>query len=89
MAITDALEAGGLENFGLVPERGVLDAKVGVDLLLYSAKTISEGIDGSVRHSRRRWKTNRPLGVEALGRVSAAPTDAAAHGGYRFLRAQP
>ena len=86
MAITDALEAGGLETFGLVPERGVLDAKVGV---VYSAKTISEGIDGSVRHSRRRWKTNRPLGVEALGRVSAAPTDAAAHGGYRFLRAQP
>jgi len=47
VTITDALEAGGLENFGPVPERGVLAAKAGSDLLLFSAKDISEGISGS------------------------------------------
>ncbi len=47
VTITDALEAGGLSNFGPVPERGVLAAKAGADLLLFSAKDISEGIAGS------------------------------------------
>lgn len=47
VTITDALEAGGLENFGPVPRRGVLAARAGADLLLFSAQDISEGIDGS------------------------------------------
>jgi beta-N-acetylhexosaminidase len=47
VTITDALEAGGLENFGSVSERGVLAAEAGADLLLFSAQNISEGINGS------------------------------------------
>ncbi len=34
-------------DFGPVPKRGVLAAGTGADLLLYSAKDISEGMDGS------------------------------------------
>lgn len=47
MTIVDALEAGELENFGPVPERGVFAAGTGADLLLFSTKDISESISGS------------------------------------------
>jgi beta-N-acetylhexosaminidase len=47
VTITDALEAGGLEDFGSVPRRGVLAADAGADLLLFAAQDISSGVEGS------------------------------------------
>jgi len=46
VTITDALEAGGLEDFGTVPHRGVLAARAGADLLLFSGQDVNEGIAG-------------------------------------------
>jgi beta-N-acetylhexosaminidase len=46
VTITDALEAGGLKAFGSTSRRGVLAAAAGMDLLLYSAQDVNEGIDG-------------------------------------------
>jgi beta-N-acetylhexosaminidase len=46
VTITDALEAGGLKAFGSTSRRGVLAAGAGMDLLLYSAENVSEGING-------------------------------------------
>ena len=46
VTITDALEAGGLEDFGPIPHRGVLAARAGADLLLFSEQEIEEGVAG-------------------------------------------
>jgi beta-N-acetylhexosaminidase len=46
VTITDALEAGALTSIGSIPERGVRVAEAGMDLLLYSAKDVSEGASG-------------------------------------------
>jgi beta-N-acetylhexosaminidase len=46
VTITDALEAGALDAFGNIPERGVKAALAGNDLLLYSAKEVNEGVTG-------------------------------------------
>ena len=46
VTITDALEAGGLEDFGPIPHRGVLAARAGADLLLFSQQEIGEGLAG-------------------------------------------
>jgi beta-N-acetylhexosaminidase len=46
VTITDALEAGGLEEFGSIAHRGVLAARAGADLLLFSQQEIDEGIAG-------------------------------------------
>jgi beta-N-acetylhexosaminidase len=46
VTITDALEAGGLKAFGSTARRGVLAAGAGMDLLLYSAQNVNEGISG-------------------------------------------
>ena len=46
VTITDALEAGGLEEFGSIPHRGVLAARAGADLLLFSEQEIDEGVGG-------------------------------------------
>jgi beta-N-acetylhexosaminidase len=46
VTITDALEAGGLREFGSPSRRGVLAAGAGMDLLLYSAQNVDQGING-------------------------------------------
>jgi beta-N-acetylhexosaminidase len=43
VTITDALEAGALANFGASDQRGLLAAKAGADLLLCSARDVSQG----------------------------------------------
>jgi beta-N-acetylhexosaminidase len=43
VTITDALEAGALEHFGTYGQRAVLAAAAGMDLLLASARDVSEG----------------------------------------------
>ncbi|MFI5608907.1 glycoside hydrolase family 3 N-terminal domain-containing protein [Amycolatopsis sp. NPDC051903] len=43
VTITDALEAGALQNFGDTGNRAVLAAKAGVDLILASGRDVSQG----------------------------------------------
>jgi len=43
VTITDALEAGALSDFGGYAERGVLAARAGMDLILCSARDVSQG----------------------------------------------
>jgi beta-N-acetylhexosaminidase len=45
VTITDALEAGSLDAFGDAGQRGVLAAQAGMDLLLCSAREVSQGQD--------------------------------------------
>lgn len=58
VTITDALEAGALQAFGSAGERGVLAAKAGEDLLLYSARDVNRGtqaldaLGGALRSGR-------------------------------------
>jgi beta-N-acetylhexosaminidase len=46
VTITDALEAGALKHMGSIAHRGVLAADAGMDLLLFSAQDVSEGVRG-------------------------------------------
>lgn len=46
VTITDAIEAGALEAYGRTPNRAVLAADAGQDLLLFSSRSISQGIEG-------------------------------------------
>jgi beta-N-acetylhexosaminidase len=56
VTITDALEAGALADYGSSDQRGVLAAKAGADLLLCSARDVSQGsatvtaLAGALRH---------------------------------------
>ena len=43
MTITDALEAGAIAGFGAAGQCGVLAARAGMDVLLCSARDVSEG----------------------------------------------
>jgi beta-N-acetylhexosaminidase len=58
VTITDALEAGSLAPFGTSAERGVLAARAGMDLLLCSARDVSQGqstvtaLADALRHHR-------------------------------------
>jgi beta-N-acetylhexosaminidase len=45
VTITDALEAGALDAFGDTGERALLSAQAGMDLLLCSARDMSQGMD--------------------------------------------
>ena len=45
VTITDALEAGAMKSFGTPAQCGVLAARAGMDLLLASARDVSEGQD--------------------------------------------
>jgi beta-N-acetylhexosaminidase len=47
VTVTDALEAGALENFGSTGNRAVLAAKAGMDLILCSARDASQGTDAA------------------------------------------
>jgi beta-N-acetylhexosaminidase len=46
VTVTDALEAGALRSYGSVANRGLLAARAGMDLLLFSAQSISQGVSG-------------------------------------------
>ena len=45
VTITDALEAGAIASFGTPAQCGVLAAQAGMDVLLASARDVSEGQD--------------------------------------------
>lgn len=46
VTITDAIEAGALRSYGSSAHRGVLAAGSGMDLILYSAQDVGQGVDG-------------------------------------------
>jgi beta-N-acetylhexosaminidase len=46
VTITDAMEAGAVTLFGTAAENTVRAAKVGMDLLLFSAKNVDQGVEG-------------------------------------------
>ena len=43
VTITDALEAGALQNYGTTGERAVLAASAGMDLILCSSRDVAQG----------------------------------------------
>ena len=71
VTITDALEAGALAPFGTIPHRGVLAARAGADLLLFSQQRISEGLQGlrALRRALRGGRLNRARYERAALRV--------------------
>lgn len=46
VTVTDAIEAGALRSFGSDGNRGVLAAGAGMDLMLYSAQDVNQGVAG-------------------------------------------
>jgi beta-N-acetylhexosaminidase len=46
VTVTDAIEAGALRSFGSDGNRGVLAAGAGMDLILYSAQDVTQGVSG-------------------------------------------
>lgn len=73
VTITDALEAGALRGYGSFGHRGVLAASAGMDLILCSARTVSEGssVTGALTAALRSGQLNRAAFTAAVARVLA------------------
>jgi beta-N-acetylhexosaminidase len=73
VTITDALEAGALKGYGSIPHRGVLAAEAGMDLLLYSAQDVNEGIGGlnELTKSLTSGRLDKTAYQQAVARVQA------------------
>jgi beta-N-acetylhexosaminidase len=73
VTVTDALEAGALRSFGTVTARGVLAARAGMDLLLFSAQNVNEGIGGldSLTNALHAGKLGRAAFLASVNRVIA------------------
>jgi beta-N-acetylhexosaminidase len=84
VTITDALEAGALEDFGSIPERGVLAAQAGMDILLYSNRFVGEGASGldalvaalrAGELDRRQFRASVARVLELRERLAAEPPE--------------
>ena len=77
--MTDALEAGALRAFGTLPARGVLAARAGLDLLLFSGGNVSDGINGTsgLASALRGGKLGRAAFLDSVKRVIALRTSLA------------
>lgn len=75
VTITDAIEAGALEPFGNDADRGLLAAQAGMDILLASARNVTQGEaivdglvaalrDGKLRHGSFSEATDRILSMK-------------------------
>jgi len=73
VTITDALEAGAIASFGTPAGCGVLAARAGMDLLLCSARDVSEGQDtvAALADALSHHRLDPGQFEEALGRVLA------------------
>jgi len=73
VTITDALEAGALDAFGDTGQRALLSAQAGMDLLLCSARDMSQGMDAldAITAAADDKTLNPGHFVEALVRVRA------------------
>jgi len=76
VTVTDALEAGALGAYGAIPARGIAAAGAGMDLLLFSAQNVSEGIGGlnGLVSALRSGKLGRAAFVASANRVIALRT---------------
>ncbi|MGH3624784.1 MAG: glycoside hydrolase family 3 N-terminal domain-containing protein, partial [Sciscionella sp.] len=73
VTVTDALEAGALRPFGPAAQRGVLAARAGMDLLLCSARDVSQGrnVVNGLAGALGRGQLNRASFLAAVHRVTA------------------
>ncbi len=88
VTITDALEAGALQAFGSIPHRGVLAAKAGMDLLLYSNRDVNEGLGGlhALVAALRDGQLDRAAFVQSVGRVIALRLEEAGVSGRAWTK---
>lgn len=73
VTITDALEAGSLASFGTSAQRGVLAARAGMDVLLCSARDVTQGQStvAELAEALRDHRLNPGESKQALSRVLA------------------
>ena len=73
VTITDALEAGALRPFGGIPDRSLLAAEAGMDLILCSEKNYTEGAAAAaaLEQGYRDGQLGRPTFTAAVQRVLA------------------
>ena len=73
VTITDALEAGALRHYGSIAHRGQLAAVAGMDLLLCSGQSVSEGqraVAGLAR-AYRNGTVSRESGEAAVAQIAS------------------
>jgi beta-N-acetylhexosaminidase len=77
VTITDAIEAGAIQRFGSIGRRGVLAARAGMDLLLFSNKEVGEGDQGlrALTAALRSHSLNLTAFRTAVGRILALRRD--------------
>jgi beta-N-acetylhexosaminidase len=73
VTVTDALEAGALQNFGSTGNRAVLAARAGMDLILASARDVSQGDQAAdaLANALADGSLDSGAFAEALARVNA------------------
>jgi beta-N-acetylhexosaminidase len=71
VTITDALEAGALQAFGEPPQRAVLAAEAGADLLMFAARDVSLGTAGvaALAAAFDSGRLERPAFTQAVARI--------------------
>ena len=82
VTITDAIEAGAISRFGSIGRRGVLAARAGMDLLLFSNKDVGEVDRGlsALTAALRSHSLNLTAFRAAVGRILALRRDLGAGG---------
>jgi beta-N-acetylhexosaminidase len=73
VTITDALEAGALASFGTFAQRAVLAAQAGMDLMLCSARDVTQGqaVTSGLASALDSGQLNSADFTSAAGRVTA------------------
>lgn len=73
MTITDAIEAGALQDFGDTGQLAVAAAAAGMDIVLCSARDVSQGADAvdALRAAVADGRLDRGEAIHALQRVLA------------------
>jgi beta-N-acetylhexosaminidase len=73
VTITDAIEAGALQSFGSTGERAVAAAAAGMDIVLCSARSVSQGQDAvdALQAAVANGQLDRGAAIHALRRVLA------------------
>jgi beta-N-acetylhexosaminidase len=73
VTITDAIEAGALQSFGSTGERAVAAAAAGMDIVLCSARSVSQGQDAvdALQAAVANGQLDRGAAIHALQRVLA------------------
>ncbi|MEO5873850.1 MAG: glycoside hydrolase family 3 N-terminal domain-containing protein, partial [Streptosporangiaceae bacterium] len=71
VTVTDALEAGALKSYGSAGNRGLLAARAGMDLLLFSSQNIDQGLGGltTLTAALTKGTLARPAAQAAAERV--------------------